>query len=82
MNNNNASRETLLSNNSARLIGHGLKLPCFVDQKAQIDSCLERFEHSAVNEGWNKDSYAIYLSALLTGKALDVYSRLPNFLGE
>jgi len=38
---------------------------------------LNRFERFAEAQAWRKDSLAIYLSALLKGKALDVYSRLP-----
>ena len=36
--------------------------------------CFERF---ASNEGWEVESYGMYLSTLLTGRALDVFSRLP-----
>ena len=29
------------------------------------------------SQGWSKGQWALYLSALLKGKALEVYSRLP-----
>ena len=54
------------------------KLPHFVDGKDNMDAYLERFERFAKNREWPKDSWAIYLGALLQGKALDVYSRLSS----
>ena len=54
------------------------KMPYFDEDKDCMDSYLNRFERFAQVEGWKKESYAIYLSALLKGKALDVYSRLPS----
>ena len=56
------------------------KLPCFVEGKDSIDSYLARFEVYAASMKWPRESYALCLSALLTGKALDVYSRLPQAL--
>jgi len=54
----------------------GPKMPPF-DEKDDMDSYLHRFERYAVLQGWSKDVWAIYLAALLKGKALDVYARLP-----
>lgn len=54
------------------------KLPAFVDGKDDIDSYLRRFERFAATNKWDKPSWATNLSALLTGKALDVYSRLSD----
>ena len=48
----------------------GLKMPPF-DEKDDMDSYLHRFERYAVLQGWSKDVWAIYLAALLKGKALD-----------
>jgi len=42
-----------------------------------MDSFQHRFEVYADSQGWNKGQWAVYLSALLKGKALEVYSRLP-----
>jgi len=53
------------------------KMPYFGETKDCMDSYLNRFERFAEAQAWKKDSIAIYLSALLKGKALDVYSRLP-----
>jgi len=36
-----------------------------------------RFEVYADSQRWSKGQWAVYLSALLKGKALEVYSRLP-----
>ena len=41
-----------------------------------MDSYLKRFERFAENAGWDKSNWATSLSALIQGKALDVYSRL------
>ncbi|GFS01617.1 hypothetical protein ElyMa_006426900, partial [Elysia marginata] len=54
------------------------RLPCFEDTKDQIDSYLLRFERYANVNGWSRSDWAIHLSALLKGKALDVYTRLSE----
>ena len=81
-NNSNASHETLGANQNARTARPKPRLPCFVDQKDKIDSYLQRFERFASNEGWEVESYGMYLSTLLTGKALEVYTRLPIALAN
>ena len=48
------------------------KLPSFIDEKDELDSYLLRFERYAENASWEKDTWAIKLSALLTGRAMDV----------
>ena len=53
-------------------------LPRFKESEGSIDAYLVRFERYASNEGWSRDCYALYLSALLEGTALDVYHRLPD----
>ena len=52
-------------------------LPSFVDGKDDLDSYLQHFERCARTDGWNKDDWAVSLGVLLTGRALDVYSRMP-----
>ena len=52
------------------------KLPIFTE-KDDLDSYLERFERFAKSQGWDESDWAINLSALLTGKALEVYTRMP-----
>ena len=54
------------------------KLPSFIDEKDELDSYLLRFEHYAENASWEKDTWAIKLSALLTGRAMDVYTRMSD----
>ena len=54
------------------------KLPAFVDGKDDLDNYLERFERFAIGAGWNQGIWASNLSALLSGRALDVYSRLSR----
>ena len=53
-------------------------LPRFKETDGNIDAYLQRFERYAENEGWSVGCYAIYLSALLEGTALEVYHRLPT----
>ena len=52
-------------------------LPRFRESEGNIDVYLQRFERYAAHEGWEHDCYAIYLSALLEGPALDIYHRMP-----
>lgn len=60
-----------------RRMAKGPKMPCFDESKDDMDSFLHRFEIYADSQGWLKDQWAVYLSALLKGRALEVYSRLP-----
>ena len=41
-----------------------------------MDSYLSRFEKYATANEWKKSVWATYSSALLKGRALDVYDRL------
>jgi len=52
------------------------KLPVFQSDKDNIDAYLQRFERFAENAKWERDSWSINLSDLLSGTALEVYSRL------
>jgi hypothetical protein len=54
------------------------KLPTFADGKDDLDSYLQRFERFAKNNNWDQSTWSTSLSALLTGRALDVYSRLSE----
>jgi len=56
----------------------GPKLPHFDESKDNIDSYLRRFERYAVLQDWPADDWALYLSALLKGRSLEVYSRLTE----
>lgn len=51
------------------------KLPFFDDTKDRMDTYLYRFETFAKSAGWETDQWASYLSALLKGRALEVYCR-------
>ena len=53
------------------------KLPSFIDEKDELDSYLLRFERYAENAGWEKETWAIKPSALLTGRAMDIYTIRP-----
>ena len=54
------------------------KLPSFIDEKDELDSYMLCFERYAENASWDKDTWAIKLSALLTGRAMDVYTRMSD----
>ena len=54
------------------------KLPVFDDSKDTIDAYLERFERYANIQQWERGDWAIALSALLSGKTLEVYARLSS----
>ena len=54
------------------------KLPSFVDGKDDLDAYLQRFERFADTAKWKKDGWASKLSALLSGRALEVYSHLSQ----
>ena len=52
------------------------KLPYFDESKDKMDSYLSRFEKYTTANKEKRSVLAAYLSALLKGRALDVYDRL------
>ena len=54
------------------------KAPSFSGWEKELDSYLQHFERFARSNGWNEKEWTTALSALLTGKALDVYSRMSD----
>ena len=52
------------------------KLPCFDEHTDEMDSYLTRFESYAILNKWDPSMWASYLSALLKGRALEVFVRL------
>ena len=52
------------------------ELPTFVDGRDDLDNYILRFERYATVAGWEKEAWATQLSPLLSGRALEVYSRL------
>lgn len=52
------------------------KLPPYDEAKDDIDSYLRRFETFVHSQGWKEEKWAVALSTLLRGKALDVFTRL------
>ena len=73
----NTTRERLDSTKTFRSPGRSPKLPPFNDAKDDMDAYLQRFERYAENEDWDTDCLGVYLGSLLTGQALEEYSRLP-----
>ncbi|XP_053400680.1 uncharacterized protein LOC128557380 [Mercenaria mercenaria] len=53
------------------------RLPKFEESKDDMDAYLERFERFTKTQGWKEETWAVSLSSLLTGKCLDVYTRMP-----
>ena len=52
------------------------KLPVFNEDKDTVDAFIARFENFAKLRKWDKSIWAIQLSLLLTGKALETYDSL------
>ena len=73
----NITREHLDSTRTSRNPARSPKLPPFNDTKDDMDAHIQRFERYAQNEGWDSDCLGVYLGSLLTGQALEEYSRLP-----
>ena len=63
---------------NARFKAKSPKLPPFHEDKENIDAYLQRFERYAENQNWPTSDWALNLSMLLTGKALDVHARLSK----
>ena len=47
-------------------------------RKGKLNSYLLRFERYTENAKWEKNRWAIKLIALLTGRAMDAYTRMSN----
>ena len=75
-----ATFKTELEKQKSEKLAHARdpKLPYFEESKDKMDSYLSRFEKYATANEWDKNVWAAYLSALLKGRALDVYDRLST----
>ena len=73
----NITRERLDTTRTSHKPARSPKLPPFNDTKDDMDAYIQRFERYAQNEGWDYDRLGVYLGSLLTGQALEEYSRLP-----
>ena len=75
-----ASFKTELEKQKSEKLAHARdsKLPYFEESKNKMDSYLSRFEKYATANKWDKNVWAAYLSALLKGRAQDVYERLST----
>ena len=75
-----ASFKTELEKQKSEKLAHARdpKLPYFEESKDKMDSYLSRFEKYATANKWDKNVWAAYLSALLKGRALDVYDMLST----
>ena len=54
------------------------KLPDFKEGRDDMESCLLRFERFASANCWPRENWAVHISALQSGKALDTFSRLSE----
>ena len=59
-------------------IARSPELPAFVNRKDDLDNYSLRFERYATVALWEKNSYATQLTPLLSGRALEVCSRLSQ----
>ena len=75
-----ASFKTELEKQKSEKLTHARdpKLSYFEESKDKMDSYLSRFEKYATANKWDKNVWVAYLSALLKGRALDVYDRLST----
>ncbi|XP_037801935.1 uncharacterized protein LOC119596676 [Penaeus monodon] len=77
--NSGSNRAQEVSSNSAGLpYLEGFKLPLFTDGEDELDSFLQRFERLADIYKWRRDDYHVYLGSCLRGRALKVYTSLPD----
>ena len=58
------------------------RLPPFDEEKDDIDAFIKLFEMYAAKCKWQEDTFAMYLSSLLRGKALEVYSRMAKKMAK
>jgi len=56
-----------------KAVGKVPKMPYFDEERDFMDSYLGRFERFAETQKWKREHWAMYLFALLKGRALDVY---------
>ena len=75
-----ASFKTKIEKQKSEKLAHvpNQKLSYFEESKDKMDSYLSRFEKYATANKWDKNLWAMYLSALLKGRTLDVYDRLST----
>ena len=75
-----ASLKTELEKQKSEKLAHARdpKLPYFEESKDKMNSYLSRSEKYATANKWDKNVWAAYLSALLKGRALDVYDKLST----
>ena len=77
-----ASETSSESDRSSRAVVSGPRMPTFDEEKDKMDSYIKRFERHARLNAWPENQWASHLSALLTGKALETYSRLSEEQAE
>ena len=77
---NSISFKTELEKQKSKKLAHARdpKLPYFEESKDKMDRYLSRFEKYATANKWDKTVWASYFSALLKGRALDVFDRLST----
>ncbi|PIK47158.1 hypothetical protein BSL78_15966 [Apostichopus japonicus] len=74
----NATRHSVSSSSVQEFYRKRPDLPAFDEKCDDIDSYLKRFERFMTSLEIPKTQWAVLLSSVLTGKALSVYSRLPD----
>ena len=67
-----------INTGDVRVMANKPKFPRFDEKHYELDVYLERFEHFTVSQHWTREDWAVSLSPLLTGKALQVYTSMPS----
>ncbi|XP_070545582.1 uncharacterized protein [Ptychodera flava] len=70
------STDLSTADSSSRVKASAPKLPAFDESRDDMDAYLFRFEKFATSQNWPRATWATSLSALLSGKALTVYSSM------
>ena len=66
------------ADSATRTLIHGPKMPVFDEERDNIDAFIRRFERHARLHNWPEEQWSELLSALLTGRALETYSRMAD----
>lgn len=62
----------------SRIVVENVKLPVFDETKDDLDDYLRRFERIASAQSWPEENWAVRLSSVLRGKALQLYNSLDD----
>ena len=70
--------EESLKNDKAKSSMKEMRIPPFDEKNEDIDMYLQNFEKIATLQKWDKDAWTVRLGTLLTGRAREIFVRMPN----